>query len=87
MWKSVSKNTMSEEAGFCKSFIGKADSERGWSTCRKEDKADANRQDSVTDPKVYDKGGGVAIKFRLYFLSQKFWPLMEQSRAALLLVD
>ena len=56
---------MSEKAGFCKSFIGKADSERGWSTCCKEEKVDANRQDSVTDPKVYDKGGGVAIKFRL----------------------
>ena len=60
---------MSEEAGFCKSFIGKADSERGWSTCRKEDKADANRQDFVTDPKVYDKGGGVAIKFQLFFFN------------------
>ena len=28
----------------------------------------------------------VAVKFRHYFLSQKFWPPMEQSRAALSLV-
>ena len=83
----MSEKTIFEEAGVCKSFIGKANSERGWSTCLKEDKADANRQDSVTDPKIYDKGGSVAIKFQLYFLVQKFWPLMEQSRAALLLVN
>ena len=63
LWKSVSEKTMFEEAGLCKSFIGKADSERRWSTHWEEDKADTNRQDSVTGPKVCNKGGGVAIKF------------------------
>ena len=69
LWKSVSEKTMSEEAGFCESFIGKANSERGWSTRREGDKEEADGQDSVADPKVCDKGGGVAIKFRLYFSS------------------
>ena len=63
LWKSVSEKTMFKEAGLCKSFIGKADSERRWSTHWEEDKADTNRQDSVAGPKVCDKGGGVAIKF------------------------